>query len=131
MKDTYPRSRRGKAPTIQVIADLDHSLQNPMLRIRIIDRGKGIAPEIAAHIFDPFFSTKEEGMGMGLNICRSIIESHEGRLLAENNTDLVFDDQLQNADDFSLAVGCTFTILLPFENYLTPLKKPKETSEPR
>jgi PAS domain S-box-containing protein len=131
MKDTYPRSRRGKAPPIQVIADLDHSLQNPMLRIRIIDRGKGIAPEIAAQIFDPFFSTKEEGMGMGLNICRSIIESHEGRLIAENNTDLMFDDQLQNADDFSLAVGCTFTILLPFENYLTPLKKPRETSDPR
>ena len=70
-------------------------------------------------------------MGMGLNICRSIIESHEGRLIAENNTDLMFDDQLQNADDFSLAVGCTFTILLPFENYLMLLKKPKETSEPR
>ena len=131
MKDTYPRSRRGKAPPIEVIADLDRSLQHPMLRIRITDRGKGIAQEIAPQIFDPFFSTKEEGMGMGLNICRSIIESHEGRLLAANNPRLNFDDQVQIADDFSLADGCTFTILLPLEHYLIPQIKPAETSEPR
>ena len=42
------------------------------------DHGPGIAPEIAARIFEPFFSTKPQGTGMGLAICRSIVEAHEG-----------------------------------------------------
>ena len=49
------------------------------------DHGKGMAPEVRDHIFDSFYTTKTEGMGMGLNICRSIIESHQGRLWFEDN----------------------------------------------
>ncbi|GLS86753.1 PAS domain-containing sensor histidine kinase [Cypionkella aquatica] len=48
--------------------------------IEIADQGSGIAPEIDGHLFDAFSSTKSEGMGMGLNICRSIIELHRGQL---------------------------------------------------
>jgi len=124
MRDFYPRSRRGKAPPIKIIADMENKVQQPMLRIRIIDSGKGIAPEIAGQIFDPFFSTKEEGMGMGLNICRSIIESHEGRLMAENNS----NNLPENDKKGDLLNGCTFTILLPLENYLIPSMKSQETS---
>ena len=54
-------------------------------RIYIIDRGTGISSEVMDKLFTPFFSTKADGMGMGLSICRSIIEAHRGRLWIENN----------------------------------------------
>lgn len=53
--------------------------------VSICDTGPGIADEIAAHLFQPFATTKEQGMGMGLNICRTIIEAHEGRIWADPN----------------------------------------------
>jgi signal transduction histidine kinase len=51
----------------------------------VIDHGSGIPDALKANLFQPFFSTKTEGMGMGLNICRSIVEFHHGRLLVEDN----------------------------------------------
>ena len=50
------------------------------VRIAIIDRGQGIAASVGERLFSPFFSTKAEGMGMGLNICRTAVEFHGGRL---------------------------------------------------
>ncbi|HEY9459937.1 MAG TPA: ATP-binding protein, partial [Paralcaligenes sp.] len=59
--------------------------QSPLVEIAVIDRGYGLRdPE---RLFEPFYSTKSEGLGMGLNICRTIIESHHGRLWASTNPD--------------------------------------------
>ncbi|HRQ46975.1 MAG TPA: PAS domain S-box protein [Rhodocyclaceae bacterium] len=57
------------------------------LIVRVADQGTGVPPETARRLFEPFFSTKQEGMGMGLNICRSIAELHHGRLGFEANPD--------------------------------------------
>ncbi|HEV2484706.1 MAG TPA: ATP-binding protein [Terracidiphilus sp.] len=53
--------------------------------VAVEDHGSGIAPAIAARMFEPFFSTKPHGTGMGLAICRSIIEAHDGLLWAEDS----------------------------------------------
>jgi signal transduction histidine kinase len=53
--------------------------------IEVNDSGVGIASEHLAHIFEAFYTTRPEGMGMGLSICRTIIEAHGGRLWAESN----------------------------------------------
>ncbi len=46
----------------------------------VIDAGAGINPEVAARLFTPFFSTRSEGMGLGLSLCRTVIEQHGGVL---------------------------------------------------
>jgi two-component system sensor histidine kinase DctS len=53
--------------------------------VSIADRGPGIPADVREHLFQPFFTTKPEGMGMGLNICRSILELHGGRVWADPN----------------------------------------------
>jgi two-component system sensor kinase FixL len=53
--------------------------------ISVIDTGPGISAEVAERLFQPFVTTKTQGMGVGLSICRSIIEAHGGRLWTESN----------------------------------------------
>ena len=57
------------------------------LVVQVADSGRGIDADTARRLFEPFFTTKPEGMGMGLNICRSIAELHHGRLGFESNPD--------------------------------------------
>jgi signal transduction histidine kinase len=55
------------------------------VRIAVQDSGPGLTPESFAHLFDAFYTTKPGGMGMGLSICRSIVEEHGGRMGATPN----------------------------------------------
>jgi PAS domain S-box-containing protein len=57
-----------------------------MLKVIVIDNGIGLLFETKEQIFEPFFTTKIHGMGMGLAICRSIIEAHDGQLFVEENS---------------------------------------------
>jgi two-component system sensor kinase FixL len=58
-----------------------------MLKVTVRDRGIGLTEDTLDKIFQPFYTTRRDGLGMGLAICRSIIEAHGGRLWAENNAD--------------------------------------------
>ena len=74
-----------------------HSIGESKVLVEVQDSGTGIAVEKLESIFDPFFTSKPEGLGLGLSICRSIIERHGGRISAANNPD----------------GGATFSIALP------------------
>ena len=67
------------------------------VEVAVVDSGPGLADEIAGEIFEPFVTSKREGLGMGLSICRSIIEAHGGRIWAAPNS----------------ARGMTFAFALP------------------
>ncbi|WP_040502344.1 PAS domain S-box protein [Herbaspirillum sp. YR522] len=71
---------------LRIVAEIDRSQPGTeAVVVSVIDQGHGIAEEVAARLFSPFFSTKAEGMGMGLNICRTTIEFHGGTLTYTDN----------------------------------------------
>jgi PAS domain S-box-containing protein len=94
------------AKIIDIKVDIDQSVSPNMFRIQVSDHGPGIPEDALLRLYEPFFSTKQDGMGIGLNICRSIVESHRGRLWVTNHASEKEPDN----------TGCTFTILLPMED---------------
>jgi signal transduction histidine kinase len=75
--------------------------QQEVVLFSVTDSGEGMPAEVMARVFEAFYTTKSEGMGIGLNLCRTIIESHQGRMHAEN---------IYNG---SVIVGCRFSFWLP------------------
>jgi two-component system sensor kinase FixL len=80
----------------EAIADCDSSerqlliaskLENGAVRISVTDRGGGIPKQKLEQVFERFFTTKKEGMGLGLSMCRTIINEHRGKIWATNNAD--------------------------------------------
>lgn len=74
-------------PASQRAIEVRTFADDALVILRVTDTGHGISEESARRIFEPFFTTKAEGMGMGLNICRSIAELHGGRMSFEPNPD--------------------------------------------
>ncbi len=74
---------RVAAPRELIIRSKKHG--DGEILVAVEDHGSGIAPAIASRMFEPFFSTKPDGTGIGLAICRSIIEAHDGRFWAEDS----------------------------------------------
>ena len=67
--------------------DISATLHEKMIEVAVADRGHGVPEHLKEKLFESFFSTKSDGMGMGLNICRTIIEFHEGRLWVSSNNE--------------------------------------------
>ncbi|HSV71771.1 MAG TPA: PAS domain S-box protein [Methylibium sp.] len=86
-----------------------------VIEFSVTDHGPGVKPEVMARLYEAFFSTKADGLGIGLSLCRSIIESHRGRIRAEN---------LYNGD---IAIGCRFAFTLPVETTAPPSEAPAST----
>ncbi|HCX82693.1 MAG TPA: PAS domain-containing sensor histidine kinase [Rhodoferax sp.] len=78
-----------------------HIDNKPVIEFSVQDTGKGLAPEVMARLYEAFYSTKADGMGIGLSLCRSIVESHLGRMTAEN---------IYNGTEVS---GCRFSFWVP------------------
>jgi C4-dicarboxylate-specific signal transduction histidine kinase len=74
-----------------------------VIEFSVTDMGPGLKVEVIERLYEAFFSTKAEGLGIGLSLCRSIIESHRGRMRAQN---------LYNGE---LVSGCRFSFTLPVE----------------
>jgi PAS domain S-box-containing protein len=72
-----------------------------VIEFSVTDAGPGLKEDVSQRLYEAFFSTKADGMGIGLSLCRSIIESHQGRIKAEN---------LYNAESIT---GCRFSFMLP------------------
>lgn len=72
----------GEGPHSQGI-EIATAAEDGRVIVSVRDHGAGLAPGAAAHLFDAFYTTKPQGLGLGLSICRTIIESHGGRLWAD------------------------------------------------
>jgi two-component system sensor kinase FixL len=63
---------------------IETGLFDDTVRVSVADSGAGLSPDVRAHLFQPFVTTKQKGMGLGLSICRTIIEAHGGKIWVDS-----------------------------------------------
>lgn len=97
--DSAQRPSARRSVELRVVPKVEEG--SSAVEFSVTDTGQGLAPEVMERLFEAFFSTKAEGMGIGLNLCRSIVESHHGRMTARN---------LYNGQE---VVGCCFCFWIP------------------
>ncbi len=85
-----------------------HLENQEVVEFAVRDSGNGVPAELIERIYEAFYSTKSEGMGIGLKLCRSIVESHHGRMRVEN---------IYNGEE---VVGCCFSFWIPVVSRLQP-----------
>jgi len=68
-----------------VSANMTNLDGQPAIEIEIKDNGGGLGPETSLRLFEPFYTTKQHGIGLGLAICSRIVEAHNGRIRAANH----------------------------------------------
>lgn len=71
------------APRRELVVATKALPADALVEVSVADTGSGLAPEVASQLFQPFVTTKASGMGVGLSICRTIVEAHGGKILAE------------------------------------------------
>jgi PAS domain S-box-containing protein len=72
-------------PVEQRLLEIETVQDGTTVTLRVSDHGPGVAHDMVSRIFEPFFTTKAQGLGLGLNICRTIVESHRGTLTVLNS----------------------------------------------
>jgi PAS domain S-box-containing protein len=92
------QAMQGIAPE-QRLVEIETTQEGSKILLRVQDHGPGIPEDMAARIFEPFYTTKPEGLGLGLNICRTIVEGHRGSLTVCNSAKggAIFTLQLEGA----------------------------------
>jgi C4-dicarboxylate-specific signal transduction histidine kinase len=82
MRNAYEAMARSEPGELEVTTT---RLDDGTVEVVVADRGPGLPPAIVGHLFEPFNTTKRNGMGLGLSICRTIVEAHGGFLRYEPN----------------------------------------------
>jgi PAS domain S-box-containing protein len=84
MRNAMDAMREVDRPHRQIVVATER-IEDGLIRISVTDRGRGLDPESMDKLFEPFYTTKHDGMGIGLSLSRSIVERHLGRLWAAQN----------------------------------------------
>ncbi|WP_119289401.1 ATP-binding protein [Azohydromonas sediminis] len=110
---------RDTPPAQRVLTLRVHAAQGRRVAFSVTDAGPGIAPDVAQRLFTPFFTTRREGMGLGLSLCRTVIEQHGGAL----------DFDTRTAADAGGGTGTTFRFTLPLDTAPARADTPAQTVE--
>jgi two-component system sensor kinase FixL len=90
-----------RGPEAERVVEVRTEATKGAVRLSVTDRGEGLTPEAMKSLFKPFYTTKPQGLGLGLSVCNSIVAAHGGELRASNNPrrGATFTFSLHTADE--------------------------------